>query len=147
MTWSTSNSNVVKITNSDSSAATIKAVKTGTATITAKIEGGKTLKCVVTVKNPLTITVDEIVEESVYNKLWVYFINHSNKKITYVTLDIAQYNNRGDKLKSPYEYYYLNENVWPHDDLHHYYWVNDDTKKVKISITEVTFADKTTWRP
>lgn len=147
VTWSTSNKNVVEITKSDNESASIKAGKNGTATITAKIAGGKTLKCAVTVVDPLTIKVDYIDEESVYNELWVYFINHSNKKITYVTLDIAQYNNRGDKLKSPYDYYYLNENVWPHDDLHHYYWVNDDTKKVKIRITEVTFADKTTWRP
>ncbi|MBR3277918.1 MAG: leucine-rich repeat protein [Lachnospiraceae bacterium] len=147
VTWSTSNKNVVEITKSDNESASIKAGKNGTATITAKIAGGKTLKCAVTVVDPLTIKVDYTDEESVYNELWVYFINHSNKKITYVTLDIAQYNNRGDKLKSPYDYYYLNENVWPHDDLHHYYWVNDDTKKVKIRITEVTFADKTTWRP
>ena len=27
------------------------------------------------------------------------------------------------------------------------YWVNDDTKKAKISITEVTFSDGSKWRP
>ena len=147
VTWSTSNKNVVEITGSDNDSASIKAVKNGAATITAKVEGGKTLKCVVKVVDPLTIELDEIDEESIYNKVWVYFNNHSNKKITYVTLDIAQYNNRGDKLESPYSYFYLNETVAPHDSLHHYYWVNDDTKKVRITITEVTFADKTTWRP
>ena len=149
VTWSTSNSNVVKITNSDSSAATIKAVKTGTATITAKIEGGKTLKCVVTVVNPLTIVEDW--DDDFYDlaswEVGVKFTNNSNKKIVYITFDILQYNNRGDKLKSPYDYYYFNNDLDPHRSYWDNYTVNDDTRSVKFKVREVTFADKTTWRP
>lgn len=148
VTWSTSDAGVVKITKSDSGYATIKAVKTGTATITAKIEGGKTLKCAVKVVNPLTIKVYDLQESSIYNELDLNFINNSDKKIVYVQFEVLQYNNRGDKLKSPYSYYYLNENINPHDyRIQSNYYVNDDTKSVKIKINEVTFADKTTWRP
>ena len=160
VTWSTSDDGVVKITKSDSSAASIKAVKTGTATITAKIEGGKTLKCVVTVVNPLTIKEDwdyggyDEEDDEWYDGLYkpddaigVKFTNHSNKKIIYVTFDILQYNNKGDKLQSPYDYYYYNDDIDPHSYRYRYYYVNDDTRSVKFKITEVTFADKTTWKP
>ena len=149
VTWSTSNSNVVKITNSNSDAVVIKAVKTGTATITAKIEGGKTLKCVVTVVNPLTIVEDW--DDDFYDlaswEVGVKFTNNSNKKIVYITFDILQYNNRGDKLKSPYDYYYFNNDLDPHRSYWDNYTVNDDTRSVKFKVREVTFADKTTWRP
>ena len=149
VTWSTSDDGVVKITKSDSSAASIKAVKTGTATITAKIEGGKTLKCAVTVVNPLTIKEDwdDDFDDLASWEVGVKFTNHSNKKIIYVTFDILQYNNRGDRLKSPYDYYYFNNDLNPHSSYWDNYQVNDDTRSVKFKITEVTFADKTTWRP
>ena len=149
VTWSTSDDGVVKITKSDSSAASIKAVKTGTATITAKIEGGKTLKCAVTVVNPLTIKEDwdDDFDDLASWEVGVKFTNHSNKKIIYVTFDILQYNNRGDTLKSPYDYYYFNNDLNPHSSYWDNYQVNDDTRSVKFKITEVTFADKTTWRP
>lgn len=49
-TWSTSNKSIVSVTpNKNKDKATIKALKTGTATITAKI-GGKSYTCKVTVK-------------------------------------------------------------------------------------------------
>ncbi len=149
VTWSTSDDGVVKITKSDSSAASIKAVKTGTATITAKIEGGKTLKCAVTVVNPLTIKEDwdEDYDDLYYWEVGVKFTNNSNKKIIYVTFDILQYDNRGVKLQSPYDYYYFNDDIEPHDYWYRRYTVNDDTRSVKFKITEVTFADKTTWKP
>ena len=148
VTWSSSNSSVVKITKSDNKSASIKALKKGEAVIKAKIEGGKTLKCAVKVVNPLTIKVEDLEESSIYNELDLKFINNSNKKIVYVEFNILQYNNRGDKLKSPYSYYYLNENINPHDyRIQSNYYVNDDTKSVKIKINEVTFSDKTTWRP
>jgi len=142
LTWSSSNKKVATV-----SSGKVRAVGEGKCTVSAKVSGGKTLKCKVTVVNPLTITVDGIDEETIYNQLWVYFKNNTNKKITYVLLDIAQYNNRGDLLESPYDYFYLNETVYAGDKLYHYYWVNDDTKKVKIRITEVTFSDGSRWRP
>ena len=150
VTWSTSNGNVVKITKSDNGSASIKAVKTGAATITAKVEGGKTLKCVVTVVNPLTIKEgwwDDDYDDLSSWEIGVKFTNNSNKKIIYVTFDILQYNNRGDKLNSPYDYYYYNNDIDPHSYRYNNYTVNDDTRSVKFIIREVTFADKSTWRP
>jgi len=149
VTWSTSDANVVKISKSDPKAASIKAVNTGTATITAKIEGGKTLKCAITVVNPLTIKEDwdDDFDELASWEVGVKFTNHSNKKVIYVTFDILQYNNRGDRLKSPYDYYYFNNDIDPHSSYWDNYTVNDDTRSVKFKIREVTFADKTTWRP
>ena len=150
VTWSTSNKNVVEITGSDNDSASIKAVKNGAATITAKIAGGKTLKCVVTVVDPLTIKegwYDDDFDDLYSWEVGVKFTNHSNKKIIYVTFDILQYNNRGDKLQSPYDYYYYNNDIAPHDYCYDNYTVNDDTRSVKFRVTEVTFADKTTWKP
>lgn len=59
------------------------------------------------------------------------------------------YNNRGDKLQSPYDYYYYyyNNDIDPHSSRYDNYTVNDDTRSVKFRVTEVTFVDKTTWRP
>ncbi len=149
VTWSTSNKNVVEITGSDNDSASIKAVKNGAATITAKVEGGKTLKCVVKVVDPLTIKEDwdDDFDDLSYWEVGVKFTNHSNKKIIYVTFDILQYNNRGDKLQSPYDYYYYNNDIAPHSSRYDNYTVNDDTRSVRFKVTEVTFADKTTWKP
>lgn len=149
VTWSTSNAKVVKITKSSADYVSIKGLKKGSATITAKIEGGKTLKCAVTVVNPLSIKEDwdDDFDDLASWEVGVKFTNHSNKKIIYVTFDILQYNNRGDKLKSPYDYYYFNNDINPHSSYWDNYQVNDDTRSVKFKITEVTFADKTTWKP
>ena len=103
----------------------------------------------VTVVNPLTIKEnwDDDFDDLAPWEVGVKFTNHSNKKIIYVTFDILQYNNRGDKLKSPYDYYYFNNDINPHSSYWDNYQVNDDTRSVKFKITEVTFADKTTWKP
>ena len=49
--------------------------------------------------------------------------------------------------QSPYDYYYFNNDLNPHCSYWDNYTVNDDTRSVKFKITEVTFADKTTWKP
>ena len=127
VTWSTSDDGVVKITKSDSSAASIKAVKNG----------------------PLTIKEDWDDDfDDLYSwEVGVKFTNNSNKKIIYVKFDILQYDNRGVKLQSPYDYYYFNDDIKPHDYWYRRYTVNEDTRSVKFKITEVTFADRTTWKP
>ena len=127
--------------------ATLKSVKKGTATVTAKIKNGKKLKCKVTVKDPLTLSVSKIEEDYTYNDLYVKFTNNSKKKIVYVKFDITQYNNREDKLKSPYSFYYLNEDLAPRSYDTYKYWVHDDTKSADLTIKEVTFSDGTKWKP
>lgn len=155
VTWSSSNSNVVKITRSANGYANLKGVKTGTASITAKLAGGKTLKCKVTVTSPVTIKNewpsedDEDFDESDYYDYdyCLKFINNTGKKIVYVKFDIMQYNNRGEKLQSPYSYYSYNYDLLPHSYDYIGYDVNSETRKIKIKILEVTFSDKTTWKP
>lgn len=51
VTWSSSNSGVVSVSNGK-----LSALKAGTATITAKSHNGKTAVCTVTVRNPIKIT-------------------------------------------------------------------------------------------
>ena len=125
----------------------VTAVKNGNATISAKV-GEDTLKCAVSVKPVLTIEVLKITDTSIYNEVYVTFHNNSNKKIVYTKLNIYQYNNAGKRLTGPYSYYYLNETIPAKGEISYWeYWVHNDTKKVKIEITEVTFADGSKWRP
>lgn len=140
--WSSSNASVASVNNG-----VVTGRKAGQCTITAKVAGGKALKCKVSVYNPLSIRVDSIHDTSIYNELEVTIQNNSNKKIIYVEMDILQYNNRGDRLQSPYSYFYLNETIMPHDRLYWEYWVHDDTKRVAIYIREITFGDGSKWRP
>ena len=137
------------IINKNNGSATIKGLKAGTATITAKVKDGKTLTCKVTVVNPVTIKEgwDDDFSDLASWEVGVKFINNSNRKIIYITFDILQYNNKGDKLKSPYDYYYFNNDLPAHSYYYDNYTVNDDTRSVKFRIKEVTFADKTTWKP
>ena len=138
--------------SSDTGVATVKdgvvtAVKNGNATISAKV-GEDTLKCAVSVKPVLTIEVLKITDTSIYNEVYVTFHNNSNKKIVYTKLNIYQYNNAGKRLTGPNSYYYHNETIPAKGEISYWeYWVHNDTKKVKIEITEVTFADGTKWRP
>ncbi|MBR1584980.1 MAG: Ig-like domain-containing protein [Clostridia bacterium] len=144
VTWSSSNTSIASVS---SSGVVTGGSKTGTATITAKV-AGYSLKCKVKVMPKLTITVNRIAEESIYNTVYVTFHNYTNKRVVYVKFNMTQYNNAGQKLRSPYSYFYLNETIEPNSDfLGHWYWVNDDTKSVKISITEVTYSDGSKWRP
>ena len=142
ITWSSSDTAVATVKDG-----VVTAVKNGSATITAKV-GEDTLKCAVSVKPILTIEVLKITDTSIYNEVYVTFHNNSNKKIVYTKLNIYQYNNAGTRLRSPYDYYYLNETIPAKGEVSYWeYWVHNDTKKVRIEITEVTFADGTKWRP
>ena len=140
--WSTSNSKIATV----SKTGTVKAKKAGTCKIYCKI--GKT-KYTITVKvvNPLSMKVVYCDDTSIYNELGIRFTNNSSKKINYVTFNIKQYDNRGNRLRSPYDYFYLNETIPANSSQTWEYWVNDDTKKAKISIKKVWFTDGSTWTP
>jgi len=147
VTWSTSNPDVVNISESDSSHAVIYGVKAGNATITARIANGKTLYCDITVLDPLTVYRTDIKYGAVYGDLGLKFVNNTNAKIVYVECEIRQYNNRGDLLKSPYSYYYINDNIDAHSDLTVRFWVNHDTKSTWTIIKEITFENGQRWKP
>ena len=146
VTWSSSNTSVVKVTGKKSGSATIKGLKYGTATVSAKVKGGKTLKCKVTVGGPVEVAVEGLHDAPIYNDLDLSLINHSGKKVIYVKLSIAQYNNRGDKLRTGLSYYY-NDTIAAHDSGWKRFWVHRDTKRVSVKITEVTFKNGTRWKP
>ena len=147
MTWSTSNSNVASIHESDSSHAVIYGNSVGSATITAQIANGKTLYCQVTVVDPISVYLDDIKYGSIYSDVYLTFVNNTNAKIVYVEFELFQYNNMGDLLKSPYSYYYINNDIYSHDKYSCYFWVNRDTKSVRYTIKEITFSDGRRWKP
>ena len=100
------------------------------------------------VKPKVEATVRRITDTRIYNEVYLDFHNYSKKDIVYIKLNIAQYNNAGKKLKSPYDWYYLNDTVKAGKTLGNIeFWVHDDTKKVKITILEVTFKGGSKWKP
>ena len=147
VTWTTSNSDVVKIAESDSNHAVIHAVSVGEATITARLSNGKTLYCAVTVLNPITVYRKSIELGTYYSDVCLNFVDNTNAKIVYVECEIRQYNNRGDLLESPYSYYYINDDINSHSDYTCHFWVNRDTKSTWTIIKEITFEDGRRWKP
>ena len=149
VSWSSTNSDVVEIVESEKDYAIIKGLKPGTAIIKASVNNGKDLKCYVQVTDPLIIRINDLYQllHRNYKFLKLDFTNNSNKKVSYVEFEVLQYNNRRDKLNNIYGPYYLNETIKPHGVRSETYKVVEDTKRVKIVITEVTFSDKTTWKP
>ena len=125
----------------------VTAKKKGTAKITVTDKKKNKYTITVKVKEPLTATISYIDDTAIYNEIGIRFENNTSKKITYIRLNIRQYDNRGHKLKSPYSYFYFNNTLQANDSILWEYWVNDDTKKAKVSITKVWFSDGSTWTP
>lgn len=140
--WSTSNKKIATVTSSGK----VTGKSSGSCNIYCTINGTK-YTIPVSVKPLVSATPAGIDDVAIYNDAYVKFTNNSNKKITYITLNIKQYNNRGSRLSSPYDYYYVNETIAAHSSETYYFWVNDNTKKIKVSITKVWFSDGTTWTP
>ena len=101
----------------------------------------------ISVKTAVTATPSYISEANIYNDAGIKFTNNSNLDITYVTLKIYQYDNRGYKISSPYSSYYINDTIKAKSSETYEFWVNDSTKKITCSITKVWFSDGSTWTP
>ncbi|MCH5299211.1 MAG: Ig-like domain-containing protein [Ruminococcus sp.] len=68
--WSSNNSKIAKISSTSGKVngkAKIKAVKSGKATITAKLKNGKKIKCKITVKQPAKKTTKKTTTSKVYS--------------------------------------------------------------------------------
>lgn len=151
ITYSSSNKKVATVSKTGK----ITAKKAGTCKVIAKLKNGKKAVCTVTVpklnmteqlqQKPVYASVDCVNEKSIYNDCWVIITNNSGKKISYVELQIVQYNNKGDKLYRPYSSYYINETIAKKAKESFCFWVNDDTKKAKACIMKVYYSDGTTW--
>ena len=146
--WTSSNTSVARVSDSG----TVTAVGPGIATIKASFTYKGTTysqSCEVTVKarKAVAASVTSVRDTDIYNDCYINFYNNTNKTITYVTLNIAQYDNRGYRLSSPYEYYYVNESIAPDSVYNCYFWVNDNAKSASVWITKVWFSDGTTYTP
>ncbi len=141
-----------KWSSSDKKIATV----TSAGKVTGKAKGTCKIYCTVgkvkytinvTVKDAVSASVYKTYDANIYNETIVKIKNNTDKDITYITLNITQYDNRGYKLKSPYSYYYYNDTL-PSNETHYLeYWTNDDTKKAKVTIKKVWFSDGSTWTP
>ena len=140
--WTTSKKSVATV----STKGKVTAKKVGSATITAKIKGKKYYIPIKVV--PLVSAVSAGVDEAaIYNDAYVKITNNSSKSITYMKLQIYQYDNKGSKLTSPYDYFYINDTIGGKKTVTYKFWVNDDTKRIKVKILKVWFKGGTTWRP
>ena len=140
--WSSNKKSVATV----SSSGKVTGKGPGTATITANIKGVK-YKINVTVKRKVSCTVTYVDPDNIYSNCGIKFTNNTKKKITYITFNIKQYDNRGYRLESPYDYYYWNHAVYPNSYDEGEYWVHEDCRYAKAYITKVWFSDGTTWTP
>ena len=121
--------------------------KTGKTTISIKY-GKKTYKVKVVVKPKVEVSVRKIKNSRVYNDVYLDFHNNSKTDIVNIKFKITQYNKAGKKLKSPYSNYQLKHTVKAGKILENVeFWVHNNTKKVKITILEVTFKGGSKWKP
>lgn len=142
-TWSSSNTKIATVTSSG----TVKGKKNGTCYIKYKLKTGKILKCKVTVKSPVTCTVTTVKNVPIYNDCYVKFTNNTGKKISYIKLNIKQYSSSGKRLSGPYSWYYVDDYLSAYSSDEWYFWVHNNAKKCKATITKVYFTDGSTWKP
>lgn len=116
VTWSTSDSKVVKITEKNKNKIKIKAIKTGTAYISAKV-GKQTYKCKVTVKENKTLTVKQA---TVKLEKWLKD-NNKTVKDAILVYDHKEGNN--------YVFQYYND-MGTHTATINWYYVNCKTGKI-----------------
>lgn len=93
------------------------------------------------------VKVTSVTDEYIYNDCWVEFNNYTNKKISYIEFNIKQYDGRGYRVSSPYDYYYMDYTIAAKSSRELEYWVNDSARKCTAYIKKVWFTDGSTWRP
>lgn len=136
-TWTSSNKSIAVV----DAKGKVTGKANGKCSIVCRLSDGTKLTCAVTVKNPLVMKIAYISDTSIYNEVGIKFTNNTNKKITYIKLLIAQYDNRGYRLSSPYDWYYVNDDLPANSSDTWEFWVNDDTKKVALTLKAIYFAD------
>lgn len=141
--WSSSDYSVAAVNSSG----TVTGRKSGSCSIVFKAADGAKYTFFLKVKAWVTARVTEIEDENIYNDCWIRIDNNTGKDITYMTLSIKQYDNRGYRLQSPYDYYYINETLHSKRYCNYSFWVNDDARSAKVKILKVWFSDGTTYTP
>ena len=141
--WTTSNSKIATV----DSKGVVRAKKNGTCKITCTLKNGKKLVATVNVINPVTAKVESVEDDYIYNDCNIKIYNNTSKKVTYVELRITQYDNRGKKIDTPYNSYCYNDDIKANSSVSACYWVNEKSKKCKVTIVKVWYSDGTTWKP
>ena len=146
VTWTSSNESVAWVSwHSSEKYLKIFTRNPGTTTITGKIEGGKTLKCKLTVVVPLKTKVVRIEKGSEYNYVYVKCTNQSSRAITYIRTYIDQYDKNGNKLEDPFSSHTSNTTIAAGASYTACWKVNPKTKKARIRLDYVKFDDGDTW--
>ena len=142
-TWSSSNKSIATV----SSDGLVKGKKTGECTIYCKLKDGTKLSYKIKVVNPVTLKTTYVDNTSIYNEAGIKFTNYTSKTVEYVEFQIYQYDYKGRRLKSPYDWFYCDYSIPKRSDLTLEYWVNDNTKTCKLKVLEVKFTDGSYWKP
>ena len=142
-TWSTSDKKIATVTSDG----VVKGVKNGSCKIYYTMKDGKKLSYSVNIVNPVTLKVKYISDTTIYNECGVEICNNTGKKIEYTDFNITQYNYRGSKLRSPYDYYYCSVSVDPYSTRTREYWVHDNTGSVKLKLNFARFTDGKKYKP
>jgi len=161
VTWSSSNKNIVKIIKGTNTYATIRGVKTGTATVTAKLAanktlGARTLKFKVKVVPPVTFTPTDnhvkrykndntfTINSSIFE---LNLTNNTNKTITHIDFDIIMYDSRGftnDDFGYSWTIYF--DYLYPYDTDKVKFELTGGVRRMKITNIKITFSDSTVWK-
>ena len=137
--WSSSDNSVATVNSSG----TVTGKKSGSCSVVFKATDGTKYTFALKVKAWVTAKVTEVKDD----RCWIRIDNNTGKDITYITLDIKQYDNRGYKLQSPYDYYYINDTLPSKWYGTYSFWINDDSRSAKVKIRKIWFSDGTTYTP
>ena len=142
-TWSTSNSSIATVDKNGK----VYGKSNGTCSVYCTVNKVK-YTFNITVKPAVSASVYYIKDTDIYNEISLKLVNNTNLNITYITMNINQYDNRGYKLKSPYSSFEFNDTLNANSSCYtEEYWVNDATKKATVTVKKVWFSDGTTWTP
>lgn len=141
-TWSSSNTSIATV----SSSGKVTGKSKGSATIYCKLKDGTKISYKVKVVDPVTVSYS-ISNDYIYDDANLKFTNYTNKEIDYIEFQIYQYDYKGRRLESPYDYFYCDVNIKANSNLDRTYWINENSSSCKITIYEVRFTDGKYWRP
>jgi uncharacterized protein YjdB len=149
--WESSNTDIATVGKYGN----VIAKKEGPCTITAVLPNGNKLKCDITVpegslerqlySKTVYAIVGDVEDESIYNDCSICTMNNSSKDIVHIEYEIIQYNSRGQFINSPYGTYYDDDTLEADNETWGTYWVNNDARKARVCIKNVTFSDGTVW--
>ena len=141
-TWSTSNSSIATVDKNGK----VYGKSNGTCSVYCTINKVK-YTFNITVKPAVKATPTYLYYNDYSTEVRIDFTNNTNLDITYITMTINQYDNRGYKLTSPQKSYAINDTLKAYSSGYSQHKVNINTRKATCTITKVWFSDGSTWTP